>query len=358
MRAGLESIGHAEAPSLPEAIGPYRVIQVIGEGAMGVVYEAEQTNPTRRIALKVLRTGRTTDDVMLRTFSREVRALARLDHPAIATIYDAGRTADGQPYFAMQLVEGRPLDRHFGREALDTRACLALLARVADAVHYAHQRGILHRDLKPANILVDDRGDPHVLDFGLAQPLDTDAGLTMSLAGARVVGTLPYMSPEQARGDDVDERSDVYSLGVILYGLVTGIGPYQVPSRLEHAVRVIVEAVPKHPSTVSSVPRDLGDVVMKALEKDLERRYQSALELGEDLQRVLDREPIHARPLPRILRLRRWTQRHPVLTTAIVASLALVMTTVVLLAATLRELTRSQALNIAAASERALETDP
>src|ERR1035438_3898455 len=216
----------ARHPGGPAAIGPYRILQVLGEGGMGTVYRAEQQTPHRIVALKVIKAGMIGEQV-LRRFEQESEALGRLHHPGIAQIYDAGTADSGfgpQPYFAMELIEGRALMECAAEAPLDIRVRLTLMAKICDAVNHAHQRGIIHRDLKPGNILVDDTGQPKILDFGVARITDSDARVTRQTDLRQMIGTLAYMSPEQAMGNtlEVDIRSDVYSLGVIMYELLAG----------------------------------------------------------------------------------------------------------------------------------------
>src|SRR5262249_6357007 len=207
---------------LPARVGHYRVVRLLGEGGMGAVYEAEQDNPRRAVALKVIRPGLVSPG-LLKRFTHEAQILGRLHHPGIAQIYEAGVAEDGQPFFALELIRGATLDEYVRRHALDPAARLGLLARVCDAVQHAHEQGVIHRDLKPGNILVDEADQPKVLDFGVARA--TDADLLTSTGHTRtgqLVGTLSYMSPEQVAVDPaaVDARSDVYALGVILFELL------------------------------------------------------------------------------------------------------------------------------------------
>ncbi len=288
----------APAP-LPEKIGPYKVIRRIGAGGMGVVYEAEQAEPSRRVAVKLIRGPVGADTYHLRLFQREIQILGRLRHSAIAQIYDAGHTEDGQQYFAMELIDGRPLVEFCELADLSLRDRLALFAEVCNAVQYAHQRGVIHRDLKPANILVDKDGKPHVLDFGLARVVDPEVDVTRSLlAGRAFIGTLPYMSPEQTQADpaDLDIRTDVYSLGVILYEMLTGTYPYRVAGQIAEVLRNIAEAEPKKPSTVRrQINDEVETIVLKTLAKERERRYQSAEALARDIGHYLNGEPIDAK---------------------------------------------------------------
>ncbi len=267
--------------ALPGVIGRYRILRLLGEGGMGTVYEAEQEQPRRTVALKVIKPGHVSAD-RLRRFELESQALGRLQHPGIAQIYEAGAadTAAGQqPYFAMELIHGRSLRAYAEAHHLTARQRLEIVAKICEAVQHAHQRGLIHRDLKPGNILVDETGQPKILDFGVARITDSDAYATRQTDVGQLVGTLAYMSPEQVLGDplELDTRSDVYALGVILYELLAGRLPYKVDQKLHQVVQTIREEDPTPLSSIDRVYRgDIETIVAKALEKDKLRRYASA----------------------------------------------------------------------------------
>ena len=309
---------------LPAAIGRYRILRLLGEGGMGAVYEAEQDQPRRTVALKVIKPGHASPE-LLRRFEQESQALGRLQHPGIAQIYEAGAadTAFGrQPWFAMELIHGQTLRVWAEAHRPNTRQRLEIIAKICEAVHHAHQRGLIHRDLKPGNILVDDTGQPKILDFGVARVTDSDAQATLQTDMGQLVGTLAYMSPEQVLGDplELDTRSDVYALGVILYELLAGGLPYKLDQKLHRALQTIREEDPTPLSSIDRVYRgDVETIVAKALEKDKLRRYASAVELAADIRRYLGDEPIVARPASVSYQLQKFTQRHKALAASVAA---------------------------------------
>jgi WD40 repeat protein/serine/threonine protein kinase len=336
----------------PKSIGKYRILGVLGEGGMGVVFVAEQDRPRRTVALKVIRGG-LGHSTIARRFEHEAELLGRLQHPGIAQIYEAGiaETAHGpQAYLAMELIRGRALTDYANAQELTTGERLELVARVCDAVHHAHQRGVIHRDLKPGNILVEEQaglqpttvsqpgsahtrtshgarsshgyasqpshttysthgsssssggrvGQPKILDFGVARAMNADLAITtFQTSVGQLIGTLPYMSPEQIVADpaEIDTRSDIYALGVIAYQLLTGKLPHDLGSRsIPEAARMIRDARPASLSSINkSLRGEVETIVSKAMEKDKDRRYQSAADLAEDIRRHLRREPILAR---------------------------------------------------------------
>jgi len=314
----------------PATIGRYRIVRLLGEGGMGAIYEAEQEAPRRTVAVKMIKLGFAGPD-QLRRFRQESQALARLQHPGIAQIYESNTADTGfgpQPYFAMEFIRGLPLNKHAERHRLNTRQRLELMVRVCEAVQHAHQRGLIHRDLKPGNILVDETGQPKILDFGVARLMQADgaapdAAPVFQTSLGQLVGTLAYMSPEQVLGDplEVDTRSDVYSLGVILYELLSGRLPYETNHRqLPDAVHTIREEEPRGLGTIDrSFRGDVETIVKKALEKDKARRYASAADLGADIERYLNDEPITARPPSAGYQLRKFARRHRAVITGVAA---------------------------------------
>ncbi len=315
-------------------VGRYEVRRLVATGGMGAVYEAVQDHPRRIVALKVLRGG-TYSRSALRRFERESELLARLRHPHIAQVYDAG-VYEGLPYFAMEFIpEARPITTYAQTEGLTTRQRLALFAAVCDAVQHGHQNGVIHRDLKPDNILVDRFGHAKVIDFGVAKATDSDLAVTTMHTDVRqLIGTLPYMSAEQVAGDpaELDTRCDVYALGVVLFELLSGRLPHELRDcSVAEAARIIREEEPAHLSSVSASLRgDLDTIVSKAIEKEKDRRYQSVGELSADVRRFLRDEPIVARRPTTLYQLRKFAKRHKGLVGGIaVAMLAMLVGTIV-----------------------------
>jgi non-specific serine/threonine protein kinase/serine/threonine-protein kinase len=323
-----------EGNLIGRTIGGFTLRRRIGKGGMGVVWEAEQDHPRRTVALKLMRRGFLTREA-LRRFEREIELGGRLRHPAVAQVY-AGGTAvlDGErvPYFAMELVPGaRPLDAHVAETRPALRRRIELFVRICEAVQHGHQHGIIHRDLKPGNVLVGSSGEPKVIDFGVARASDVPVarGAPRTQVG-ELVGTLAYMSPEQCAADPraIDARSDVYSLGVMLYELLCGRPPYEVDQLSIPAATVVVRSQePTPPGRIDRALRgDLEAVVLTALEKERELRYPSAEELAEDLRRWLRGDRVEARPPGVWRRIRRWTRRHPLFALALACLLVAVTT--------------------------------
>jgi WD40 repeat protein/tRNA A-37 threonylcarbamoyl transferase component Bud32 len=309
-------------------LGEYAVLGEVARGGMGVVYKARHCRLNRVVALKVHQAGRLMSADQAQRFQAEAEAAAKLDHPHIVPIYEVGQS-DGLHYFSMAFVEGRSLAQRVAEQPLDPREAAAVVRQVAEAVAYAHGRGVIHRDLKPGNILMDAAGQPRVTDFGLAKRADADGSLTQS---GQVMGTPSYMPPEQAEGNNerVGPPSDVYSLGATLYCLVTGRPPFQSASVVE-TLKQVVEREPAPPRVLNpAVDRDLDTICLKCLQKRPEKRYASAAALAGDLQRYLDRRPILARPVGGFEKLARWCRRNPVQTASLTGIAAIFVTAFVL----------------------------
>jgi serine/threonine-protein kinase len=304
-------------PNERKQFGDYELIEELGRGGMGVVYRAHQQGLDRVVALKMLREGRLASPADRERFHREAQILSRMDHPGIVPILDVGML-DGRDFFTMKWIDGGSLAVHVERLRSDLQAAAAIVADAADAVHYAHLRGILHRDLKPANILIDAQGHAHVTDFGLSQFIADESNLTNP---GDIVGTPKYMSPEQAGGSTVlTTAADIYSLGAILYELITGRSPH-VGATVRETLNSVVNDVPAAPrSVVPGLDPDLETICLRCLEKEERRRYLSAQEFADDLRRWIRGEPISARPVSRLERGMRWCGRHPYWTAAFFCS--------------------------------------
>lgn len=312
--ATIDSQMASTAVSLPAGeklkyFGNYEIINEIARGGMGVVYRARQTTLGRTVALKMILSGQLAGEHEVARFRSEAEAAANLDHPAIVAIYEVGQH-DDHHYFSMALVDGPSLSQRLREGPMENLAAAGLMVKIADAVGYANDRGVIHRDLKPGNILLDAAGDPHVTDFGLAKRLEANTELTHS---GEVLGTPAYMPPEQARGDltAIGPHSDVYALGAILYAMLSGRPPHSAPSMVE-TLRQVIEVDAISVRTLSpTVPKDLETICAKCLAKEPSKRYATAADLRDELQRFIAGEPILARPVSRLERGWRWTKRRP-----------------------------------------------
>lgn len=349
---------------LPGRIGHFHIKDVLASGGMGVVYRAVQEHPRRTVAVKVMKHGIASRSAM-RRFEYESQVLARLRHPGIAQVFEAGTHDDGGgavPFFAMEYIpNAKPITRFAQERSLGTRERLTLFASVCDAVHHGHQKGIIHRDLKPDNILVDRHGHVKIIDFGVARGTDSDLAVTtLQTDVGQLIGTLQYMSPEQCEADPdaIDARSDVYALGVVLYELLAGQLPYAVSGkRLIHSTEVIREQAPTRPSTIDRTLRgDVETIVLKALEKDPDRRYAAAADFGKDIQAYLNRKAISARPPSTAYRARLFALRHRGKVWA-GATLALIAAVATVMVARSHSRTRQAEEAMAAALKRASQAE-
>ena len=363
------------APSQFTTIGPYRLIRELGVGGMGQVWLADQTEPVRRrVALKLIKAGMY-DAAVGQRFQAERQSLAIMDHPAIAKVFDAGATPAGQPYFVMEYVDGHPITGYCDQKKLGIRDRLKLFLQVCEGVQHAHQKAVIHRDLKPSNILVVEVGGkpmPRIIDFGLAKAIAAGVpGETLFTQVGAFLGTPGYMSPEQADPDmhEIDTRTDVYSLGVVLYELLTGYLPFDTAKwkkqRLDEVLRQLRETDPQRPSTrvstnrdtstssaelrgtqpaqlVSSLRGDLDWITLKALEKDRERRYGTPSELAADIECYLENRPVVARPASRAYRLRKYIRRNRVAVAVAMGAFTILVAFAVTQAIQLRRITRER----------------
>ena len=344
--AGIGSFAVASAkaddPGHPAEVlmdfGDYELLEEIGRGGQGVVYRARQKSLNRIVALKVIGLGQWATQSHLKRFRREAESAANLDHPCIVPIYDVGER-EGSCYFSMKFIEGGQLDEVVKRTPMLVRQATELMAKVARTVHYAHEHGILHRDIKPGNILIDQQGEPHLTDFGLARLVETESTLTRTM---EVLGTPSYMAPEQAEGKNTQLTSatDVYGLGAVLYQLLTGHPPFAGGTTYE-TVRMVLETQPRQPRLCNpKVDSDLETICLKCLEKEPAKRYASAESLAEDIERFLRNEPIRSRRSSRFEHAWRWCKRKPLVASLIAA---LILVVAIGLAGALWELHRVQA---------------
>ena len=302
-------------------LGDYELLEEIGRGGQGVVFRARQKSLNRTVALKVISLGHWATKADLKRFRREALAAASLDHPSIVPIHEVGER-DGSCYFSMQFIEGGQLDEVVKQAPMSIRQAAELIAKVARTVHYAHEHGILHRDIKPGNILLDQKGEPHLTDFGLARLLESESTVTRTL---EVLGTPSYMAPEQATGNNpagarLTSATDVYGLGAVLYQLLTGHPPFAGGTTYE-TIKLVLDTEPRPPRLLNpKIGRELSTICLKCLEKDPKRRYSSALALAEDLEHWLKHEPICAKRSGIFTRGRKWVRRNAA-TAALIASL-------------------------------------
>ena len=299
----------ASAAELLGELGDYELLEEVGRGGQGVVFRARQKSLNRTVALKVISLGQWASKAHVKRFRREAEAAAGLDHPSIVPIYEVGER-DGSCYFSMKFIEGGQLDEVVRPKTMPIRQTAELIAKVARTVHYAHEHGILHRDIKPGNILLDDKGEPHLTDFGLARLVETESTVTRTL---EVLGTPSYMAPEQAVGNNAQATgaTDVYGLGAVLYQLLTGQPPFAGGTTYE-TIKLLLDTEPRPPRLLNpKVDRDLSTICLKCLEKDPKRRYPSAVALAEDLECWLRHEPIQARHTGIFSRGKKWLRRNP-----------------------------------------------
>src|SRR2546421_10610723 len=328
-RTGLASLDNendeAFAPTVARMLkdfGDYELLEEIGCGGQGVVYRAHQKSLNRTVALKVIGLGRWATTAHIKRFRLEAEAAARLNHPCIVPIYEVGER-DGACSFSMGLVEGGQLDEVAERKPISARTAAELIAKLARAVHYAHEHSILHRDIKPGNVLLDAKGEPHLTDFGLARLVETESTMTRTL---EVLGTPSYMAPEQAAGNNAQptRATDVYGLGAVFYHLQTGHPPFAGGTTYE-TIKLLLDTEPRQPRLLNpKIDRDLSTICLKCLEKDPKRRYSSALALAEDLERWLKHEPIRAHRTGVFTHARKWVRRNPSI--AVMAAMLLALT--------------------------------
>lgn len=362
----LEEDPHPQATTgggdAPRLFGDYELIEVLARGGMGVVYRARQRSLNRIVALKMIRAGEFASEAERQRFRAEAEAAAHLEHPNIVPLYEIAER-EGEDFFSMKLIEGGSLAGRIANlnSQISNQQAAQLLAKIARAVHYAHQRGVLHRDLKPGNVLLDAQGEPFLTDFGLAKRAESSLGLTLSGA---VLGTPSYMPPEQAAGGSkvITTAADIYGLGAILYELIAGRPPFQADTPLA-TMRAVIEEEPKRPNTIHrQVDRDLETICLKCLEKEPRHRYSSAEALADDLECWLRHEPIQARPASTWESMVKWARRRPAAASLLVVSIAALAALAGL--ATLsnvrireRELAATNALGLARAEARRADSN-
>src|SRR5207245_2499331 len=320
-KAAYESVlAEVDAPQKSWFLGNYEILEQIGCGGMGVIYRARQRHSRRIVAVKRVLSYRADSHGALQRFRREAQAVASLDHPNILPIYEVSESEDGLPFFSMKFAEKGSLQENVACLRGQPRKCVELMAKVAHAVQYAHSRGVLHRDLKPGNILLNERGEPLVSDFGLAKLLDGHNDLTRSLT---TFGTAGFIAPEQANGAaaDLTPAADVYSLGAVLFNLFAGRPPFLGSNPVSVIRQASETQAPKLRPLAPSLDRDLETICARCLERDLKARYRAAGGLAADLERWLDGRPIIARPVSPPARLWRWSRRNPKLVAAGIAGL-------------------------------------
>ena len=309
---------------LPCSFGEYELIELIAEGGMGVVFKARQRGLDRVVAIKMILSGQLAGQDDIKRFYIEAEAAGNLDHPGIVPVYEVG-CCEGQHYFSMAFIEGENLVPRIKAKDLSPREAAMLTKKIAQAIQSAHDRGIVHRDLKPGNVLLDQRGEPRITDFGLAKRMTGEGDLT---ATGTVLGTPNYMSPEQAAGKGIGPTSDVYSMGAILFAMLTGRAPFEGTSQVETIIRVLHDEPPSPRQINTSVTKDLEVICLKCLEKDPSNRYQTSDELADDLQRCLSGEPIRAKD-DLVRRFRKWTLREPVLAAHLAATVFMLVIIIV-----------------------------
>jgi serine/threonine protein kinase/tetratricopeptide (TPR) repeat protein len=349
-----DDVRESSRPNLDTEFDDYELLQEIGRGGQAVVYRARQKSLNRTVALKVIGLGRWATEAHLKRFRLEAEAAASLNHPSIVPIHDIGEH-DGCCYFSMNLIDGRRLDEIVGNQPMSVRRAADLVTKLARTVHYAHERGILHRDIKPGNILIDGNDEPHLTDFGLARLVETESTVTRT---SEFLGTPSYMAPEQAAGknDTLTRATDVYALGAVLYQLLTGRPPFLGASSYE-TVRLLLDTDPPRPRLLNpKADRDLSTICMKCLEKEPQRRYDSALALAQDLERWSRREPIRARRSGPLRRGGKWLRRNPIAAVSAVLILGLIAALGVIISKT--DFIRRPPTNAIAASDKSIAVLP